>query len=72
MHVRSFSLTLQLVANLAALLLGSSATRHIIPVFTEIVEGRYTGFGVTETQLLADDSCVPCFRRLEAVKKMSL
>ena len=49
--------------------LGSRATRHVIPVFREIVEEKYPGYCVTEAQLVADDSylCLPCFRRLDGV-----
>ena len=49
--------------------LDSRATRHVIPVFREIVEEKYPGYCVTEAQLVADDSylCLPCFRRLDGV-----
>jgi hypothetical protein len=40
--------------------------------FLEIVKEKYPGFSVSEAHLQADDSylCVPCFRRLESMKKL--
>ena len=52
--------------------LGSRATKHVIPLFTEILEEKFPGFCVTEAHIEADDSylCQPCFRRLDSMIKL--